>query len=519
MHIIPQPKKIARLEGNFSIKGSAVIYTDDAFVEQAKRFADLVKDSCDLSLEFTKDISQADIIFNRNEKYVEEQYYLMISDGILTVTSNSLSGCFYAVESLRCLFELDKKHEALTCENCYIEDAPKFAHRGLLVDVCRFFYGVETIKQIIDLMGRVKLNKLHLHLSDDQGFRLQIDKYPLLTTISSQRKGSEVVQNGKMFIDEVPQSGYFTKADIAEIVSYAKQHQIDVIPEIDIPGHAMAILAAYPQYACNPQQFEVRQKWGISKDILCAGNDQVYQFVKDILDEICEMFPYEYIHLGGDEAPKDRWCNCKLCKSRLSELKLQNFDQLQTYMTEQFRQYLAEKGKKIICWNDGVCDQTNAEIVSQAWQPFKEGEAVKRINRGRKTILSPFFKLYFDYPYALTPLQKTHKYNPLSGVNRKSVSNVLGVECAIWTERVTTAEKLFFQILPRLDAFSECAWGYKSPTFMQNVKEKVELYQSMGIPCKKSFKEGGLIKRQRTLKLWKNSDSNIELTRQKSKEE
>ena len=360
MHILPQPKKIERLNGSFCIDKDCKIYADPTYVKEASRLADLVSDCCGFRPEFADSMEGATVIFSHNDSYVKEQYSVMISDGVATASCGDDRGCFYAVETLRQLLSLDFAQETVSCENCYIEDMPKAGYRGLLVDVCRHFFGVDTLKKIIDLMARVKLNKLHLHLSDDQGFRMEIKQYPLLTEVGSVRGGSEVVREGKRFVEEVPHEGYFTQEQLRDLVAYAAERKIDIVPEFDIPGHCMAMIAAYPELSCSGKPMEVRKKWGISKDILCAGNDKVYEVVRNVLDEICDVFPSEYIHLGGDEAPKERWCNCKLCKQRMSELKLGSFDALQTYMVEQFRAYLAEKGRKVICWNDGLAENANS---------------------------------------------------------------------------------------------------------------------------------------------------------------
>ena len=250
MKIIPQPKKFEKICGSFTINQDCYIYCDKEFKSQAERLVGMVLTSTGINVTFTDEIDNAKIIFSKYEDCGDEAYIVMLSQDILTVKANTFSGCFYAVETLRQLFKLDSEQQEISCVNCYIEDRPKYVHRGLLIDICRHFYGTDVLKQIIDIMSQVKLNKLHLHLSDDQGFRVQIDKYPLLNTVSSMRDGSEVVKNGKKYVEEEPHGGYLTKDEIREIVKYAAERAIDVIPEIDIPGHSVAALAAYPEYSC-----------------------------------------------------------------------------------------------------------------------------------------------------------------------------------------------------------------------------------------------------------------------------
>lgn len=481
MKIVPQPKKIEKISGNFVINQDDVIYCDGQFCRQAHRFADMIRECAGITLNFSEEITDAKIIFACYDKALPESYFIMLSQGVATIKCSDDAGCFYAVETLRQLFDLDTPKTSIESVDCYIEDAPKYRHRGLMLDICRHFFGVDTIKQIIDIMSQVKLNKLHLHLSDDQGFRIQIDKYPKLNSVGSVRDGSEVVRNGKRYVDDQAVEGYLTKADVKELVAYASEHKVEIIPEIDIPGHFVAALAAYPQLCCTGQVTEVRKQWGISKDILCAGNDETYTFVCDVLDEIAELFPSGYIHLGGDEAPKDRWCNCKLCRARLAEMNLSDFDELQAYMVEVFRKHLEAKGKTVICWNDGITRSTDKSVVAQVWKPFTTGQGAREANNGRKVIMSPFYKMYFDYPYGMTPLSKTWRYTPLKGVRKACVDNVLGVEGCLWTEYVENTDKLFFNLLPRVDALAECAWGYRKPNFSARLRKRCEIYDKMGL--------------------------------------
>lgn len=513
MHILPQPKKIERLNGSFCIDKNCDIHTNPLFLSQANRFAELVENCCGFRPSVVEDMESSRVIFNLDENYRHEQYSVMISDGVATVIAGDEAGCFYAVETLRQLLSLDFKQEIVSCENCYLTDQPKFGYRGLMLDVCRHFFGVDTVKTIIDLMARLKMNKLHLHLSDDQGFRMEIKKYPLVNTIGSVRGGSEVVSDGKRYVDEIPHEGYFTQDELRGLVAYAQERHIDIVPEFDVPGHCIALIAAYPELSCSGKVTEVRKKWGISKDILCAGNDKVYEVVRDILDEICDVFPSEYIHLGGDEAPKERWCNCKLCKQRLSELKLGSFEKLQTYMVECFREHLAEKGRKVICWNDGLGDDANGEIVSQVWwvHGCAKRAATKQINNGRKAIMSATPYVYFDYPYSVTPLKKTLSYNPLGGVRASARENVLGVEGALWTEYVADTDKLFFNLLPRLDVLAECAWGYHTNKFFRYLREKFAVYSALGLTFNGNINDNGPIKRRTTTRKFWYENSNVEV--------
>lgn len=486
MKILPQPQKSENISGSFCIRSDCRIFCESLFKTQAERLVNMVYESSGIVLQFTDVIEEAQILFVRDEQYDSEAYTLMISEGVATVTCATNAGCFYAMETLRQILHLDSMQEEISCANCYVEDNPKFNHRGLMLDISRHFFNVDTLKQIVELMSQVKLNKLHLHLSDDQGFRIQIDKYPLLNEISSNRGGSEVVKDGQSYVDDVPHGGFLSKKDVCALVEYASARNVEIIPEIDIPGHLVAALAAYPEFSCTGQVSEVRKSWGVSKVILCAGNDGSYQFIKDILDEICELFPSEHIHLGGDKAPKDRWCNCKLCRERMAELKLDDFDELQTYMIETFRRHLEEKGKKVICWNDGLTRSADSEIVAQVWTS-KKRSTKKQIRHGRKIIVSTRTRANFNPDYKRTPLNKTLRLNPFRGVKRSARGSVLGVEGTLFTEYIDTKDRLYFQLLPRLDALAEVAWGNGKKQFYKCLNQRLALYDKLQLNYNKQY--------------------------------
>lgn len=487
MKVLPFPQKSENISGSFVINDNAKIFCDGEFISQAERLADLVYHSCGFFLQFTDVIQEAQIIFAKDSQLNVEGYVIMINQGVATITSSDKRGCFYAVETLRQIFDLDSAQEQIVCNDCYIEDYPRFSYRGLMLDIARHFFDLNVLKQLVELMSQVKLNVLHLHLTDDQGFRLQIDKYPLLTEIASVRDGSEVIKDGESYIDDVPHAGYLTKEDVKELVSFADAHNVTIVPEIDIPGHFVAALAAYPQFSCTGTVSEVRKKWSASKDILCAGNDGAYDFVKDVLDEVCELFPSQYIHLGGENVAKDRWCNCKLCRERMSELKLDSFDELQTYMIEVFRTHLESHGKTVIIRNDGVTKNTDRRIVSQLWTPLKRHRAAKETRTGRQIIVSPRRRVHFNHEYDVISLGRTLKLNPYRGVKKADRVNVLGVEGAIWTQHIETADRLFFNILPRLDALAECAWSKCRKDFYPRLQKRLVYYDKLGLNYNRKF--------------------------------
>ncbi len=487
MKILPFPQKSENVSGSFTIDGHAKIFCDSDFTAQAEMLADLVYDSCGFFLQFTDIISEAQIIFSTDAALPAEGYVIMISRGVATVTASGKAGAFYAVQSLRQIFKLDTKQSEISCADGYVEDSPRFAYRGFMVDIARHYFGLDILKTLVDVMSQVKLNVLHLHLTDDQGFRLQIDKYPLLTEIASKRFGSEVSRNGETFVDDVPHSGYLSKDEVKDLVAYAAARNVEIVPEIDLPGHFVAAIAAYPELSCTGSVSEVRKKWSTSKEILCAGNDKVYEFVNNVLDEVCELFPSRYVHLGGEEVAKDRWCNCKLCRERMAELHMDSLEELQTHMIEMFRIHLEQKGKIVIIRNDGVTKSTDKAVVSQVWTPTKHYRAVRDTRFGRQIIVSPRRKVNFNRAYNILPLEYTLKLKPFKGVRKADRANVLGIEGAIWTQHVEDPDQLFFQILPRLDALAECAWSKRKKDFYIRLQKRLVCYERLGLNYNRKY--------------------------------
>lgn len=519
MFITPRPLKTELLTGQFVLDEQCTVFCSDNLSNSARYFTDTVRQYTGIELTFVDKIDDAVVYFTAPQLYNmrDDEYVIACADGKLGVNALTETSCFYAVQSLLMMFDVYTYQEGdqLTCRHCFVTDRPVYGYRALHLDIARHFYGVETIKKIVELMSSLKLNYLHLHLSDDQGFRVEIDKYPLVNKISSWRNGTEI-RDGSVHIDDEVYGGYLTKQEVKDLVEYARSLHVEIVPELDLPGHMVSLLAAYPQYSCVGEGIEVRKKWGISKDLLCAGNDETYTFICDILDELVEMFPGQYFHLGGDEAPKDRWCNCKKCSAKLQQLHLDSFDELQTYMFNYFTDYLISKGKIVIGWNDGFTASTHPDTVCHHWAPKTDGKTIRMINKGRKAIMSPFFSMYFDYPYAMTPLKKTYRYNPERGVRKHAVSNILGVEGTVWTEHIRNTDKLFFNLLPRLAALSECAWGTNRHyvDFKKRLEGLEKIWDKQGLVYNhNATARMSLFKRLKTTSVFFKKDANTELTK------
>ncbi len=428
--------------------------------------------------------------FVRNDSLAEEAYALTCDEtGVLAETGGE-AGAVHAAAALT----------QLALENggalpaCTAFDEPRFGWRGLSLDICRHFFPIGTVKQIVDLMAFYRFNRLHLHLSDDQGFRFESERFPLLNSVGSHRESTLIRKHGRSGQDGVPHGGYYTKAELRELVAYSKARGIEIVPELDMPGHALAMIAAYPELACFADEehpVKVATSFGVSefsKILLCAGNEKTFEFLYGLLDEIMEVFPFEYIHLGGDEAVKDEWKRCPNCQKVKQEQGLKDERELQGWFLSRVSRYLNSRGRKAIIWNDGLCTSLDSNIVCQYWRPFLatgNRSTAHYANAGGRVIGSDFLHMYFDYPYAATPLKKTFRYEPVfGGVKKACASNVVGTECAVWTEWIDTEEKLFFNLLPRISASAEAGWSQRRRKYREFVKKlpyHYALYERLGL--------------------------------------
>lgn len=431
----------------------------------------------------------------------KEGYYLSIDSLGVNIKANTNEGVFYGLHTLRqIVMQLsDPSENALILPHLIATDYPAFPWRGMLLDCCRHFMEKDFILNYIDLLSFYKMNVFHWHLTEDQGWRIEIDKYPLLTEVGAWRKEANEAKYG----------GYYTKDDIREVVAYAAARNITVVPEIEMPGHAMAALAAYPELSCTGGPFEVATTWGVFKDIYCAGNDSVFVFLKDILDEVIELFPSEYIHIGGDEAPKFRWENCTRCQKRIADNHLKNEHELQSWFIDQIAAYLKSKNRKLIGWEEIIDGGLAEGVVVQSWKGF-DG-AYHAATNGNDAIVSPVSHAYFDYPVQKLTLEKVYQFDPIPKELDSAVHHhILGGECNMWTERAP--QHLVDQkVFPRLLAMAEVLWSYPemkdtllsvSETYKNNipmreyepfrtrVRRHYPILKSMGVDY--GLEEGGL---------------------------
>lgn len=428
------------------------------------------------------------LIIIKDDAVASEGYRLEVDKNSIRIYAADETGAYYALQSLRQISRYELGSRTVPC--CKVYDKPRFKWRGLQLDESRHFFGKEEVKRILDLMFMMKLNVFHWHLTDDQGWRIEIKKYPLLTEIGSKRGYTHVGGWKSCDIVNQPYSGYYTQEDIKEIVDYAGMRGIMVVPEIDFPAHCAAAIAAYPWLACREIKTEVPGYFGgiipekmfHIKDwnrTICAGKDKTMEFVFDVIDEVCTLFPAPYFHIGGDEAPKDEWKKCPCCQNKMKEQNLKNEEELQGYFNNLILQHLKEKGKRLIGWNEilaaGNLDKT---VIAQYWTPKRDKNAERHVNSGGNMIMSNHQAFYFDMPYGQYPLKNTYNYTPEKfGVNKRNIKNVLGVEGENWTEWTDGREKLDLMLFPRVQALAEVAWSPEEKRDWKNFKHRLDKFK------------------------------------------
>ena len=387
---------------------------------------------------------------NTRGRHIQGSYSLHIDKNNIWIEAQDLEGMVHGVYSLIQMVPVATSGtmvKPFSLAAWVIEDAPQFPHRGLLLDCGRHFMSVGKIKETLDVMAMYKLNVLHWHLTEDQGWRIEIKKYPKLTEIGGYR-----------MVNGVKYGGYYTQEQIKDIVGYAARLGISVIPEIELPGHSVAAIAAYPHLSCTGKPIPVENEWGVFKDIYCAGNDQTLQFLKDVMDEVITLFPSQYIHIGGDEAPKVRWEHCDKCQKRIQDQHLKNEAELQTWLIEEIAKYLKARGKDIIGWDEILEGGIPGDALIQSWRGMQGGFDAAMAGHG--VVMSPTSHCYLDYGLDGIDTKKVYEFDPIPAelpVDKHGF--ILGAECNMWTERAPE-EIVTSKIFPRLIALAEVLWTY-----------------------------------------------------------
>lgn len=428
-----------------------------------------------------------------------EGYQLKVSDQGVTITAPSEAGVFYGVQTLRKSLPVVKDADVVLPQ-VVINDEPRFEYRAMMLDVSRHFFSLDSVKRYIDILALHNINRFHWHISDDQGWRIEIKKYPELTQVGSKRTETVIGHNTGKY-DGIPYGGFYTQEEAKELVAYAKDRYITVIPEIDMPGHMQAALTAFPELGCTGGPYEVWKMWGVSEEVLCAGNDKTLEFIEGVLGELIEIFPSEYIHVGGDECPKVRWKECPKCQAKIKALglkadKLHSAEErLQSYVISHAEKFLNEHGRQIIGWDEILEGGLAPNATVMAWRGVNEG--IKAIKLQHDVIMVPTTYLYFDYyqakdkdqePIAIggyVPLEKVYSFEPVpEGLTAEEKKFVIGTQANLWTEYIPNFRQVEYMVLPRMDALSEIQWTQPEKKnyedFLARIPKMFEVYDIYG---------------------------------------
>lgn len=488
IEIVPKPEQITSSEGALALNKSTQIvvvsdHSDYAYTTEALNDLFSPIFGTELDVQQATETKSGAINFVSDSSLDSEEYILEVTPTQINITSSTPQGAFYAVQSLRQTLALDALNgepvRSIEVPLCKIEDNPHFPYRGMMFDVSRHFYTADQVKRVIDILAVHKINTLHWHLTDDQGWRIEIKKYPKLTEIGGVRSQTKIGHHSDVEAgyNGTPYGPYFyTHEEIKDVVAYAKSRFITVIPEIELPGHGIAAMTAYPHLGCAGKDYEVRTRWGIADSVFCAGKETTYKFWEDVLSEVVELFPSEYIHIGGDECPKTEWKKCPACQARIKSEGLKDEMELQGYVTNRIEKFLNSKGRKMIGWDEildaGTISQT-ATVMS--WQGTRGGIAAAK--QGNYVIMTPTTYCYFDYyqnkdtenePLAIggyLPLEKVYELDPYLELNEDQQKYILGVQANVWTEYINTPSHLEYMLLPRLSAIAERGWSYNNSDY------------------------------------------------------
>jgi len=505
LNLIPYPQKVELKTGNFEINENTLLVGDKKsneykyFTEKFKKIysKDLSKNIKKVKPNFISLLLNKDLKIDNKQEF-NSNYILDVSDEMILVIGKNSEGLFQGIQTLLQLIETSKDGKIPALK---IQDSPKFAWRGMHLDVCRHFFTVEEVKQYIDYLAMYKLNTFHWHLTDDQGWRIEIKKYPKLTEIGSKRKESMIGAYVDNTFDGKPYGPYFyTQKQIKDVVKYAQERHITIVPEIEMPGHALAALSAYPELACTKGPFESATKWGVFDDVFCP-KEETFTFLENVLDEVMTLFPSQYIHIGGDECPKTRWKECVHCQDLIKKNNLKDEHGLQSYFIQRIEKYVNSKGRKIIGWDEILEGGLAPNAAVMSWTGIKGG--VEAAKSSHFAVMTPGSYCYFDHyqgdpqtePNAFggfTPLDKVYSYNPIpEELNSEQSKFILGVQANLWTEYVLDFKQVQYMIFPRLFALSEVAWGTSKPDNYKEFESRVinhfKYLDKMGVNYAKSI--------------------------------
>ena len=520
--IIPAPQQLEKGIGYFTLSKTSTLFAIPEFKTAANFLKVYLEKGAGIDI-VSSNKAAASIVMVKDTLLQKEGYTLRISKQQITIKASDGAGAFYAVQSLRQILppvlELPNPSliDTISIACMEIKDAPMFSYRGMHLDVSRHYFPKEFIKQYIAWLAALKINTFHWHLTDDQGWRIEIKQYPDLTRKGAYRKETLIghYNDTPQRFDGKPYGGFYTQQEVKEIVAFAKDHHVTIIPEIELPGHAQAAISAYPSLGCTSQQVPVATKWGVFENIYCP-KPETFTFLKNTLDEVMELFPGQYIHIGGDEAPKTKWKKCTHCQQLIKEQKLEDAHGLQSYFITEIEKHINAKGKKIIGWDEILEGGLAPNATVMSWRGTQG--AIDAARQGHDVILTPTSHTYFDYyqatyeqePTAIggyLPLKKVFGFNPIPQVlqNTDAASHVLGAQGNVWTEYMATKEQVEYMVFPRIVAMSEVVWSGAAKNieedytnFLSRLEQYLERLDVKNINYANHLYdlEGGVIKKQ-----------------------
>lgn len=478
--VIPKPQKITLHKGNPFIlsQSTKISYTEGnkKLENVANQLSNYIEDATGYKLTTTTSPEDKNVIILDINNSIEnkEGYLININPNLIKISGSTENGVFYGAQTLRKSIPAVAQGAAIELASVNIEDAPRFSYRGMHLDVGRHTYSVDSIKRYIDILALHNINNFHWHLTDDQGWRIEIKKYPKLTELGSIRKKTTIGRNSGDF-DNKPYGGFFTQEEIKEVIAYADERFINVIPEIDLPGHMLAALHAYPEYGCTGGPYEVSPEFGVFDDVICAGNEDAMVFLENVLEEVIELFPSQYIHIGGDECPKTRWAKCPKCQKLIKELGIKKDSKhsaeeyLQSYVINRMEKFVNSKGRDIIGWDETLEGGLAPNATVMSWRGM--GGGIEAAKQKHNVIMTPGGYVYFDHyqsletdlePLAIggyTPLDRVYEFEPVPATLEGDERNyVIGCQANLWTEYIKTFSQVEYMVMPRIAALSEVQW-------------------------------------------------------------
>ena len=503
--VIPMPQSItlSNSDNQFVLhSGTLISYTsgNEDMARNAQFLQTYLADQLGYTLRIEPGIASKGIVLKLNEGQASEGYTITVDADRVLVEATSPAGIFYGIQTIRKAVPVEMG-AVVGLPAGIITDAPRFAYRGAHLDVCRHFFSVDSVKTYIDMLVLHNMNKFHWHLTEDQGWRMEIKQFPKLTEIGSVRNGTMIRKDWNSN-DSIQYGGFYTQDECREIVKYAADRYITVIPEIDMPGHMVAAVTAYPELGCTGGPYEVRTIWGVSEELLCAGNEKVYDFVDKVLDEVMDVFPSKDIHIGGDECPKTEWEKCPKCQSKIKALGLKKDDRftaeqkLQAYFTKHVDEYLTKHGRNAIGWDEILEGGVSENATVMSWRGESGGIEAARLKH--RVIMTPNTYCYFDYyqskdrdnePFAIggfLPIKHVYDYEPLpANLTPEEQSYIWGVQCNVWTEYIPTFSHVQYMMLPRGAALSEVQWSLPEAKDYEKFKNErlprlIKIYELYG---------------------------------------